>query len=34
VQGHATEWLWTDNNDRPNIGVGGITPAQKLKLAA
>ena len=22
------------NNDRPNMGIGGITPAQKLKMAA
>ena len=28
----STEWLWTYNNDRPNMGIGGITPAQKLKL--
>jgi len=34
VREHATEWLWTDSNDRPNMGIGGITPAQKLKLAA
>lgn len=34
VQEHATEWLWTYNNDRPNMGIGGLTPAQKLKLAA
>jgi putative transposase len=26
--------LWTYNNDRPNMGIGGITPAQKLKMAA
>jgi putative transposase len=32
VQDHATEWLWTYNNDRPNMALGGITPAQKLKL--
>ena len=32
VQDYATQWLWTYNNDRPNIGLGGITPAQKLKL--
>ena len=32
VQDYATEWLWTYNNDRPNMGLGGITPAQKLKL--
>jgi len=47
AQDHATQWLWTYNNDRPNIpfmvcrqtiagqrGIGGITPAQKLKMAA
>ncbi len=32
VQDYATDWLWTYNNDRPNMGLGGITPAQKLKL--
>lgn len=26
--------LWTYNNERPNMGIGGITPAQKLKMAA
>jgi len=25
---------WADNNDRPNMAIGGITPAMKLKLAA
>ena len=30
----ATQWLWTYNNDHPNMGFGGIKPAQKLKLAA
>ena len=34
AQHHATQWLWTYNNDRPNMGIGGITPAQKLKMAA
>lgn len=34
VQDHATRWLWTYNNERPNMGIGGITPAQKLKMAA
>jgi len=34
VKNYASEWLWTYNNDRPNGGRGGITPAQKLKLAA
>ena len=32
VQDHATQWLGTFNIGRPNIGLGGITPAQKLKL--
>jgi len=43
----TTQWLWSYNNDRPNIpltvcrqtaagqrGIGGITPAMKLKMAA
>ena len=30
VQDYATKWLWTYNNDRPNMGIGGITPAMKL----
>ena len=34
AQDHATQWLWTYNNDRPNMGIGGITPAMKLKMAA
>ena len=34
AQDFATQWLWTYNNERPNMGIGGITPAQKLKLAA
>ena len=34
AQDHATQWLWTYNNDRPNMGIGGTTPAQKLKMAA
>jgi putative transposase len=34
VQDYATEWLWTYNNERPNMGIGGMTPAQKLKMAA
>jgi hypothetical protein len=31
-QNQATRW--THNNARPNMGIGGITPAQKLKIAA
>jgi putative transposase len=34
AQDQATQWLWTYNNDRPNMGIGGITPAMQLKMAA
>ncbi|OIJ44214.1 putative iSxac2 transposase [Massilia timonae] len=34
IQGFATNWLWTYNHDRANMGLGGITPEQKLALAA
>jgi len=34
VQDYATRWLWTYNNERPNMALGGITPQQKLALAA
>ena len=34
VQDKATRWLWTYNHERPNMGLGGITPMQKLALAA
>ncbi len=34
AQDQATEWLWTYNNERPNMGIGGMTPATKLKKAA
>ena len=34
VQGSATCWLWTYNNERPNMAIGGVTPRQKLALAA
>jgi len=34
VQEIATQWLWTYNHEWPNMGIGGITPAQKLKMAA
>lgn len=34
VQDFATRWLWTYNNERPNTGIGGITPMQKLRMAA
>ena len=34
VQASATRWLWTYNNERPTMALGGITPAQKLARAA
>ena len=34
VQDAATKWLWTYNNERPNMALGGITPKQKLDMAA
>ena len=34
VQQIATEWLRSYNNERPNMGNGGMTPAQKLRMAA
>ena len=27
----ATQWLWTYNHERPNMAIGGITPAMKLR---
>lgn len=33
VQDHATRWLWTYNNERLNMGIGVVTPIQKLKAA-
>jgi putative transposase len=34
VQAYATQWLWTYNNKRPNMALGGITPQQKLAMVA
>ena len=33
VQEHGTRWLWSYNNERPNMALGGITPKQRLKTA-
>lgn len=33
AQEEVTKWLWTYNNERPNMAIGGITPAMKMKLA-
>ena len=32
LENRASQWLWTYNHERPNMGLGGITPIQKLKL--
>ena len=34
VQDRATQFCWYYNNERPNMALGGITPKQKLRLAA
>lgn len=34
VQDCATRWLWTYNNERPNMALGGITPRQKWAMSA
>jgi len=34
AQETATQWLWRYNNERPNMALGGITPKQKLQMAA
>ena len=27
----AEQWLWTYNNERPNMAIGGITPTMKFE---
>jgi putative transposase len=34
VQHFASKWLWGYNNERPNMALGGITPKQRLAMAA
>jgi putative transposase len=34
VQELATRWLWTYNHERPNMGLGGITPKMRLAMAS
>lgn len=34
VQDHATRWMWQYNHERPNMALGGITPKQRLAMAA
>ncbi|MFZ4767586.1 MAG: IS3 family transposase, partial [Roseimicrobium sp.] len=33
VKEHTTRWLWTYNNQRSNMGIGGITPAMSRRQA-
>ena len=34
IKDFASRWLWTCNHARPDMAPGGITPKQKLALAA
>lgn len=34
VQIYATQWMWKYNHDRPHMALGGITPKQRLAMAA
>jgi len=34
VRDHATRWIWAYNHERPNMALGGITPKQRLAMAA
>ena len=34
AQDFATRWIWNYNHERPNMALGGITPKQRLAMAA
>jgi putative transposase len=34
VQDYATRWMWSYNHERPSMTLGGITPKQRLTMAA
>ncbi len=34
MQDHLTRWMWQFNHERPNKAWGGITPNQRLAMAA
>ena len=34
VREYATQWIWRSNHERPNMALGGITPKQRLAMAA
>jgi len=31
---YATQWMWRYNHERPSMALGGITPKQRLAMAA
>jgi putative transposase len=34
MQDYATSCMWSYNNDRPHMALGGMTPKQRLAMAA
>ncbi|MES2877605.1 MAG: integrase core domain-containing protein [Pseudomonadota bacterium] len=34
VQDFAAQWMWSYNHDRVHMTLGGITPKQRLAVAA
>ena len=34
VRDFSTRWMWHYNHDRPNMALGGVTPKQRLAMAA
>ena len=34
VEEFVTNWIWNYNHERPNMALGGITPLQRLAMAA
>ena len=34
VRDFITDWIWKYNHERTNIALGGITPMQRLAMAA
>jgi putative transposase len=34
MQDYATRWMWSYNHDRPHMALGGVTPKQRLAMAA
>lgn len=34
VREFATQWMWQYNHERPNMGIDGMTPKQRLMAEA